>query len=100
MKIGLIADIHGNLPALHAVLDSAEGVDRWVCAGDVTGYYPNVNEVCELLQQINALVIRGNHDAYVSKQLPPAPDKKKRTGPNGSNIISQLKTYIGSSLFP
>jgi putative phosphoesterase len=70
VKLGLIADIHGNKPALEAVLESAPRVDFWVCMGDVVGYYPDVNEVCEILIGINATVVRGNHDAYVLGQLP------------------------------
>ena len=70
MKLGLIADIHGSKPALEAVLESAPRVVFWVCMGDVVGYYPDVNEVCEILIGINATVVRGNHDAYVLGQLP------------------------------
>jgi len=70
VRLGLIADIHGNKPALEAVLDSAPQVDCWVCMGDVLGYYPDVNEVCQILIGIDATVVRGNHDAYVLGQLP------------------------------
>jgi len=37
MKVGLISDIHANLPALETVLDDMPTVDRIVCAGDVIG---------------------------------------------------------------
>jgi len=40
MKVGLISDIHANLPALETVLDDMPTVDRIVCAGDVIGYNP------------------------------------------------------------
>ena len=70
MKLGLIADIHGNKPALEGVLESAPSVDHWICMGDVVGYYPDVNEVCNILIGLNATVVRGNHDAYVMGQLP------------------------------
>ncbi len=41
MKIGLISDIHGNLPALQAVLeDVPDDVDELVCLGDIVGYGP------------------------------------------------------------
>jgi putative phosphoesterase len=40
MKVGVIADIHGNLVALEAVLSDMPAVDRLVCAGDVVGYNP------------------------------------------------------------
>jgi len=40
MKVGVIADVHGNLVALDAVLADMPAVDRLVCAGDVVGYNP------------------------------------------------------------
>lgn len=75
MKIAIVSDIHGNLPALQAVLDDMPAVDVLVCCGDVVGYYPDVNEVCTQLRETNAFVIRGNHDAYVIGELYPNPTK-------------------------
>jgi len=40
MRVGVIADVHGNLVALDAVLSDMPAVDRLVCAGDVVGYNP------------------------------------------------------------
>jgi len=76
MKIGLLADIHGNQPALEAVLNDSCQVDVWFCMGDVVGYYPDVNEVCASLLKIHAQVIRGNHDAYVVGELLPDSQRK------------------------
>jgi len=75
MIIGVIADIHGNLPALEAVLGNMPPVDALFCAGDLTGYYPYPNEVCEWARTSGAFVVRGNHDAYVLGQLNPDPAK-------------------------
>ena len=38
--LALIYDIHGNLPALEAVLDDAErrGATRWLVGGDVSAF--------------------------------------------------------------
>jgi len=72
VRLGCLSDIHGNLPALQAVLAAMPAVDGLVCAGDVVGYYPDVNEVCIMLRQAGAYVIRGNHDAYVIDELVPA----------------------------
>jgi len=76
MRLGIIADIHGNLPALRAVLSAMPAVDLVLCAGDVVGYYPDVNEVCELLRATGVYVIRGNHDAYVVGELAPDPARR------------------------
>jgi putative phosphoesterase len=65
MKIGIISDIHSNVYALRSVLQMLEGVDLIVCAGDITGYYPFVNEVFEDLESRNVVFIKGNHDAHL-----------------------------------
>jgi len=75
MKLAIISDIHGNLPALDAVLNDLPAIDSIICSGDVVGYYPDVNEVCARLREIDAFVIRGNHDAYVIGGLDPDPAK-------------------------
>ncbi|MEM4202661.1 MAG: metallophosphoesterase family protein [Candidatus Methanomethylicaceae archaeon] len=75
MKIGIVADIHGNLPALQAVLADMPPVDLFLCCGDIVGYYPDANEVCALLRERQAFVVRGNHDAYLTGELQPDPTK-------------------------
>ena len=63
MRVAAISDIHGNLPALEAVLDEIEraGVDAIVVAGDtVSG--PWAAEVFDRLVTSGALIVRGNAD--------------------------------------
>jgi len=51
-EYALISDIHGNIDALHAVIediDNGPPVDEIICLGDIIGYCPGVNEVIELL---------------------------------------------------
>ncbi len=63
MRVAAISDIHGNLPALEAVLADIEreGVDEIVVAGDsVSGPWPA--EVFDLLGSIGARIVRGNAD--------------------------------------
>ena len=51
LKILLLTDIHGNLPALEAVLNTpqARSADRVVSAGDHTGFGPCPRQVTERL---------------------------------------------------
>lgn len=65
MAIGLISDIHGNLPALEAVLEDMPNVDTIVCAGDIVGYNPWPAECVELVRDVCDAVVIGNHDRTV-----------------------------------
>jgi len=65
MKVGLISDIHANLPALETVLDDMPTVDRIVCAGDVIGYNPWPAECVARVREVAAMTVRGNHDRTV-----------------------------------
>lgn len=67
MLIAFISDIHGNLPALKAVVADAkaQGVNKIICAGDVTGNGPFPNEVCSYLEENNIPTISGNYDCKV-----------------------------------
>jgi putative phosphoesterase len=70
MKIGLLADIHGNVCALEAALGVLRDADILICAGDLVGYYPFANEVCTLIREKKVICIRGNHDAMFSGLIP------------------------------
>ena len=74
MRIGLIADIHSNLPALDAMLRALANVDMLVCAGDLVGYYNSPNEVCALIRDKAQFVVRGNHEDLLSDTSPQAVD--------------------------
>ncbi|PSQ56975.1 metallophosphoesterase [Halobacteriales archaeon SW_8_68_21] len=65
MKIGLISDVHANLPALETVLDDMPAVDRIYCAGDVVGYNPWPAECVGRVREVAAATVRGNHDRTV-----------------------------------
>lgn len=64
MRYGIFSDVHSNLAALEAVMDAYrdEGIDRYLCAGDVVGYGAAPNECCAVVSSISAVTIAGNHD--------------------------------------
>ena len=68
MKIAFISDIHGNYEALKSVLAEIDriGVVRTYCAGDVVGYYSQVNECCKVLREREIPCVMGNHDWYMA----------------------------------
>ncbi len=63
MRIAVLSDIHGNLPALEAVLDALAPYDAVWQLGDVVGYGPQPNEVVARLEREGALGVCGNHEA-------------------------------------
>jgi predicted phosphodiesterase len=76
MRLGIMADIHGNDVALRAVLDDAAGcrVDRWWVLGDLVLLGPRPAEVLGLLRPLPGLeMLRGNTDRYVLTGEQPAP---------------------------
>lgn len=98
VRLGIISDIHGNMPALEAVLGAMPPIDLLLCAGDVVGYYPDVNEVCDRIRQSGASVVRGNHDAYVTGALTPDPTKKAayRTDWTRNTLTSENREWLTS----
>lgn len=67
MEIGIVSDIHGNLPALEAVkneLDS-KSVEQIVCLGDTIGYNPWPRECLEVVHDWADILLQGNHDRDV-----------------------------------
>jgi predicted phosphodiesterase len=67
VRIAVLADVHGNLPAFEAVLADARahGPDLLVVAGDVINGAPD-SRACWLLARAEAdLLLRGNHERYV-----------------------------------
>jgi predicted phosphodiesterase len=69
MRIAVLSDIHGNLPALEAVLAALAPYEAVWHLGDVVGYGPQPNEVVARLAAENALGVRGNHDAAALGEL-------------------------------
>ena len=64
---GIISDIHGNYPALKAVLQQIDkaGCNKIISLGDVAGYYCMINECIYELRERNIINILGNHDNYI-----------------------------------
>lgn len=66
MRLGVLADIHGSLPSLEAVLGEmhAAGVDGLLVAGNMT-CGPNSAEVLQRLQSESAWMVLGNNESYL-----------------------------------
>jgi predicted phosphodiesterase len=66
VRIALIADIHGNLVALEAVLTAIQrdGVDGIYCLGDVAELGTQPAEAVTKLRELGCPVVLGNTDAH------------------------------------
>lgn len=71
MRLGLLADVHGNLPALEAALLALEerGVAAYACAGDLVGYGPFPNECVDRVAALDGVCVAGNHDLIAIGRL-------------------------------
>ncbi len=66
VRLAVLADIHGNLPALEAVLADMQryAVDQVVVAGDSVNWGPFSREVLEFVTRRNWAAVRGNNAFY------------------------------------
>jgi len=81
-KVLVFSDVHGNLPALDAVLDEAieRDVDSLVCLGDVMGVLGWPNRSAKIIRDVADACVYGNHDAYFRKDfswVPKHPSQKQ-----------------------
>jgi predicted phosphodiesterase len=67
MRIAVLADIHGNLPAFEAALAHSrrQAVDHLVIAGDLINGAPDSRLCWQLAQTLDCTILRGNHERYV-----------------------------------
>jgi len=71
VRYGIFGDIHGNLHALEAVLKAYEdeGIDTYLCTGDLVGYGAFPRECIERTRAICRHIVAGNHDFAVCEKL-------------------------------
>lgn len=69
-RIALISDIHGNLPALDAVLSDIEetGLAEIYCLGDLVGYGSDPAGVIDRVRFLNVPTIPGNYDEGIAQR--------------------------------
>ena len=77
MRLGVLSDLHANLPALEAALEAlrAEAVDEVLVLGDLVGYGPHPRQVIHRIWEEGLAAIAGAWDLRVAYPLPgPLPE--------------------------
>ena len=87
MRIAAISDIHGNLPALDAVLAdvAAQGVDVTVNLGDILSGPLWITETADRLRALDLPTLAGNHE----RQLLSLP--RERMGATDAHAAARLR---------
>jgi protein phosphatase len=65
--IAIISDLHGNIPALEAVLRDIKrrNILRIFCLGDLVGKGPHSEKVVDICRDVCDVTIKGNWDDYI-----------------------------------
>ena len=73
MRYAVLGDIHGNLPALEATLDSIkrQEIEKTFCLGDIVGYGAQPEACVELIRSLDIPCVMGNHDYYAVVRTAP-----------------------------
>jgi predicted phosphodiesterase len=86
-RTALFSDVHGNLPALDAVLADirSAGIKETYCLGDLIGYGPDPVGVIDRIRALDVPTIQGNYDEGVGNRRGEcgcyyATDQAKRDG--------------------
>jgi diadenosine tetraphosphatase ApaH/serine/threonine PP2A family protein phosphatase len=87
--LALLYDVHGNLPALEAVLDDCP-TDRFLLGGDHVGFGAWPRETADRLKALDAEWIRGNVDRWLV-DAPDAPEAMR-------DVIERSRELAGPEL--
>lgn len=91
-RIALISDIHGNVPALAAVLSDirSNSVDSIICLGDIATLGPAPSETMEMIRDLDCPCIIGNHEEALL-----APEKMDEFDIKGAMLHDTIYWCLG-----
>jgi predicted phosphodiesterase len=97
MKIAVLYDIHGNLPALESVLAEAEaaGATSYLFGGDYASFGPWPRETAEKLESLPATArIRGNGERWLRED----PEVPESAQPFLATALTAARESLGPAL--
>jgi putative phosphoesterase len=70
-RVAIVTDLHANIPALEAMLTRTDELEAKAvyCGGDLVGYGPHPNDVCQLIEERAIATIYGNYDYAIAREL-------------------------------
>jgi diadenosine tetraphosphatase ApaH/serine/threonine PP2A family protein phosphatase len=95
--LALLYDVHGNLPALEAVLADAraQGADRWLLGGDYALFGPEPEGAVGRLRELTpAMWLRGNGERWCARP----DDLPDEVAPLVPNAIVACREALGATL--
>lgn len=100
MKYAIFSDIHGNIYALDAMMNSLQNdnIERYLFCGDIAGYYYYADKIVQTFKNLpNLHIVKGNHDAlYVGSLTDKSVQQEaiEKYGSAYSNIDAEVAQYI------
>jgi predicted phosphodiesterase len=101
MKSLIISDVHGNWPALQAVLEAESNFDQVICLGVLVNYGPQPAECVSWAMGLGPpnILIQGNHDRAFSLLKPVCnpidpPFAEEMQAATSNLLTSEMKTYL------
>ncbi|MEH7417254.1 metallophosphoesterase family protein [Neobacillus drentensis] len=90
-RIAVISDIHGNIPALQAVLHDIQTrkMEQIICLGDLVGKGPDSREAVDIINKVCAVTVKGNWDDFITK-----PTKSETIKWHQNQLTSQQNQYL------
>jgi predicted phosphodiesterase len=89
MRIGIIADVHGSLEALHEALRRLRGVELVVNLGDVVAFADETDACYELLRRDGIVNLIGNHEQEILSARG-VPDEFVVIDGKGNSLVENL----------
>jgi putative phosphoesterase len=95
VRIAILSDVHGDLPALDAALAHARRLrcQMVLCAGDLVDGDPLADEVIARLAAEGIPTIRGNHDRWAlerARMIPPKWRRRRDLRRDGSSLMDDV----------
>ncbi|RQG93523.1 metallophosphoesterase family protein [Natrarchaeobius chitinivorans] len=100
MKHLIIGDIHGNLPALEAVLAEESDWDSVIFLGDAVDSGPHPNQVLTRLANLSGTFLMGNHDSEITESKDKDPPTPREYTKWTNNVISEENRSLIRSFIP